>query len=272
LLDSLSRYVDVRNFGDVSFAAPTPRRDPESGIIAPQTFVEMVLSVGEAVTRALRESCFPLVLGGDCGLLLGCLDAVRGLHGQPGLLFVDGHEDAYAPHESPTGETADMEIGLALGRFLDHVPLPLRQRLPLLTPADVVMLGPRDASILQKELVPSLASLVEIIDDAALLGGDLISATNDGLKTIGADRRAWWLHTDLDVLSTDALPAVDYQQPGGLSWEALEAITLQAIRTPNLCGWDITIYNPDFDPDGRWAARIVRYITRVIAHRASSQT
>lgn len=32
-----------------------------------------------------------------------------------GLIFVDGHEDAWDPHRSGTGEAADSEIALALG-------------------------------------------------------------------------------------------------------------------------------------------------------------
>ena len=37
--------------------------------------------------------------------------------------------------------------------------------------------------------------------------------------------RPWWLHVDLDVLATTQLAAVDYQQPGGLSWDQLQTLT-----------------------------------------------
>ncbi len=32
-----------------------------------------------------------------------------------GVLFIDGHEDAWPPELSTTGEAADMELGFALG-------------------------------------------------------------------------------------------------------------------------------------------------------------
>jgi prepilin-type processing-associated H-X9-DG protein len=38
------------------------------------------------------------------------------MYGRIGMLFVDGHEDVYTPHESTFGEAADMELGLALIR------------------------------------------------------------------------------------------------------------------------------------------------------------
>jgi arginase len=259
--------VQVRDLGDVSFTPPLPERDPETGIIAPQTFVEMVFAVRKAVSHARREGCFPLVIGGDCGLLLGCLDAIRATSDQPGLLFVDGHEDAYAPHASPSGETADMEMNLALGLDITFIPDRLLERLPLLTSPDVVMLGPRDRAVLRSESVPSLDGIVEIVDDVALRDADLTVVTQDALREIRASERPWWLHTDLDVLSTEALPAVDYWQPGGLNWEQFECIAFNAIRADHLCGWDITIYNPDLDPDRRSAVRIINFIADAIAHR-----
>ena len=41
-----------------------------------------------------------------------------------------------------------------------------------------------------------------------------------------ADRagRRIWLHLDLDVLTSDALPAVSYLQPVGLDWDELDAV------------------------------------------------
>lgn len=65
---------------------------------------------------------------------------------------------------------------------------------------------------------------------------------------------------DLDVLSTEALSAIDYPQPGGLSWVQLERLLATAIAAGCLIGWDVTIYNPDLDPDGSQARRIVEYL------------
>jgi hypothetical protein len=47
---------------------------------------------------------------------------------------------------------------------------------------------------------------------------------------------AFWLHIDLDVLATDELAAVDYRQPGGLTWQELRQIAVAAL------------------PDARWLA------------------
>lgn len=42
----------------------------------------------------------PIVLGGDCSILLGNLLALR-RRGRHGLLFIDGHADFYQPEAEP---------------------------------------------------------------------------------------------------------------------------------------------------------------------------
>ncbi|MBI5931691.1 MAG: arginase family protein [Chloroflexi bacterium] len=266
LIERLSHVADVLDTGDVQFIAPSPSRDEKTGIIAPKTMVSMIVGVDAAVNSALEQGRFPLVLGGDCGLLLGCLNAARRLYGQAGLLFVDGHEDTYPPHQSPTGESADMEMGFALGCHIENLPDTLATMLPLITPADVAMLGVRDAEVLKSEGVASLAHAlsVRMVDDGALMQGAATEITQASLAYIGAGQRRWWLHTDLDVLTVEALAAVDYHQPGGLSWDVLTQIARVACRTEGIVGWDITIYNPDLDTDGQQARRIIEYIEAVI--------
>jgi len=70
---------------------------------------------------------------------------------------------------------------------------------------------------------------------------------------------AWWLHVDLDVLSTEALPAVDYPQEGGLGWERLELVAGTALEAAGCAGASVTIYNPELD-GGAAAPRIVRFV------------
>jgi hypothetical protein len=52
----------------------------------------------------------------------------------------------------------------------------------------------------------------------------------------------WWLHTDLDVLATSQLAAVDYPQPGGLTWGQLAGLTATALAADGCAGWSVSIY------------------------------
>lgn len=258
LVEAIRQHTDVHDYGDVMLPNPTPERDTETHIINPQGLGVLVARVREAVAPILDNGHLPLVIGGDCPLLLGCLAAATG-RDRLGLLFVDGHEDAYLPVQSSTGEAADMELAFALGMADASWSPELATVLPLIEPADVQILGARDAELLRAEGVSSLGDRLAIVD------GDRLAA--DPARTAASACASlsdlWWFHLDLDVLSTEALPAVDYPQPRGLSWEELASVATTALRADPR-GWDITIYNPDLDPERIHARRIVRFIGSVV--------
>jgi arginase len=241
--------------GDVMFSAPTTERNSDSGIIAYDSLASMIRGVRASVSRVLNEGRFPLVIGGDCPVLLGCLAAAR----PTGLLFVDGHEDAYPAHESPTGEAADMELGFALGLEVPDLIKEAAGAMPLVRPSQVCMLGPRDKKVLQKTNTRSLDDgRIKFYDDGALRKGNVEALVRKAVQHLAPSRL--WLHVDLDVLSTRSLPAVDYRQAGGLSWGQLEKLTGAILSSGRVAGMNVTIYNPDMDPDGRSARRIVKYL------------
>jgi arginase len=268
LLQALQRVADVHDYGDIALRQTSPQRDPASGIIAPVNLIEMVDAVRSQVTGAVSRGDVPLVIGGECPLLLGCLAAARDAYGRVGLIFVDGHEDAWPPHQSTTGEAADMELGLALGLAPATGLGDMATMLPLVRPDDVVVLGPRDHSELAAANIPSLASIVTFLDDNAILATELIATAKALAQQVHAAADRWWFHLDLDVLATESFSAIRYPQPGGLSWSELETVTLAALRTPGLAGWDVTIYNPDLDRDGGGAARIVSFLERMLEQQA----
>ena len=255
LADALGRVCNVHDEGDVQFSAPTTERDAGSGIIAYGSLASMIRGVRASVGRALRQGRFPLVVGGDCPVLLGCLAAAR----PAGLLFIDGHEDAYPAHQSPTGEAADMELGFALGLQVPDLIKDAAGSMPLVERAQVCMLGPRDKKVLQKTNVRSVDDgSIKFYDDGALRRGSVEALARKTVRQLAPSRL--WLHVDLDVLSTRSLPAVDYQQPGGLSWSQLEKLTGAILSSGRVAGMNVTIYNPDMDLGGRSARRIVKYL------------
>ena len=259
LVEALQRTSSTVDYGDVSLPEPSPVRDPETGVIDPTGLRTMVASVRDGVTAILADSRFPLVLGGDCPVLIGCLWSF-GDAGDRGLLFVDGHEDAYAPERSSTGEAADMELGFAIGTVETPWWPELHAHGRLVAPERTRLLGPRDrAAILGFGQTP-LEGRVDV-QDVATVARDPAGVTTAALDTLSPAR--WWLHLDLDVLSTDALPAIDYPQEGGLRWDELETVITTALGAGPV-GWDVTIYNPDMDPTGAHARRIVEFIATAL--------
>jgi hypothetical protein len=60
--------------------------------------------------------------------------------------MIDGHEDAWPPELSETGEASDSELAIALGRVDERLPSPLDELTRLVDPEHVALLAPRDAT------------------------------------------------------------------------------------------------------------------------------
>jgi len=235
--------LDVRIHGD--------ERDPGTGVIGIDGVLATTVAVRAAVRAALADGERPLVLGGCCSLVPGALAGARDAGGLPGVAYVDGHVDVYDGRTSPTGEAADMPMGVAFGR----APAAWVEAAggPAAAPGDVVVLGARDPE--------------EAADIAGLLAGELDALTVQGpaeLRAAGpaaagraaADRLGrFWIHLDVDVLDEAAMPATDYLMPGGLDWDALAALMGPLGAAPGLVGLSLGCVNPDKDPGGRYAER-----------------
>jgi arginase len=258
IVEALRRRTDVTDYGDVSLPDPSPERDVTTRLIDPDGLTTLVTRVRDAVASILSNGHQPLVLGGDCPLLLGCLAAAE-VDGRIRLLFVDGHEDAYLPEQSSTGEAADMELAFALGMADRSWSREFAAVCPHIEANDVRVLGPRDAETLRDEGVPSLADRLSFVSGPDLTG----NPAGQTRAAVSSLTHPWWFHLDLDVLSTEALPAIDYPQNGGLAWEGLNEVTAQALGAEP-AGWDITIYNPDLDPTRTSARRIVEFVSSAI--------
>ena len=247
----LLQRLGARDAGEADARIRDRRREPITGVVGASEVPRASAAIASRVREVLRSGERPLVLGGDCTLLLGVFQA---LPGGSGLWFVDGHADFFDGESSPTGEAADMDLAILTG----HGPPGLLEgNEPMLEPAAVVLLGHRPA-----ELHPDVARENARLDPA------IQALTAPGVRERGPDRvgsdaaarlagRPAWLHLDLDVLDESVLPAVSYPQPLGLDWEELVALLQPLVAAPNLLGVSVADFNPDRDPDTTDAARIV---------------
>ena len=254
------------DLGDLPLPPPSPVRDRSSRLIDPAGLEAAIGAAATATASALADDRFAVLVGGDCPILLGALEAASAASpsGVCSCLFVDGHEDAYPPEASLTGEAADMELGLALGWGIERLPDALRARLPLVRPDEVVLLGPRDADEIATFGVRSLGGKV-VIHDVTAVRADPAGIAAEAAGRLSSRTGRWWLHLDLDVLSTAALAAVDYRQPGGLGWSDLDALVRAALAVSGCAGLTLTIYTPDLDPDAAGARAIVAFLGHVLA-------
>jgi arginase len=259
-----SREIVVKQ--DTRLPAQIGARAPHSGLMNEPAVIAMADALRAHVRTALSEAHFPLIYGADCSVLLGAVPGLRERAGEAGLVFLDGHEDAITLDASPDGEVANMEVALLLGLGGERVPEALRNHLPALGLDTLAMLGPRDSAWIRQLGVPSLAERGALLFTAEAVASDPAQRARQAVKHVASRAPRWWLHTDLDVLSAEEFAAAgvspeDPLLPGGLRWDELTEVVSAALQAGGCAGWSLAIYNPNLDPDGSEARRIVRFVT-----------
>jgi arginase len=217
--------------------------------------------LADAVGELIECGEFPVVLGGDCSILLGTLLALK-RRGRYGLLFVDGHADFYNPEANPNGEAASMDLAFATGRGPDLL-TNIEGRGPLVKDEDVVAFGYRDWDEQAAYGSQPLPAALKAIDLREIHTRGVDSAAREAVAHLtrsGGPDAGFWVHVDADVLDDTIMPFVDYRLPDGLSWDELTTALRTAIESRRVVGIELTIYNPNLDPDGSGARGLARVI------------
>jgi arginase len=255
---NLLEQLGAEYAGRIEAPPYNPERDKTTLLLNPQAIRSYSLNLAEAVTSALLTNKFPLVLGGDCSILIGNLLALRRL-GKYGLFFIDGHADFYQPEASITGEVADMDLAIVSGRGPD-VLTNIDGLKPLVQDKNIVLFGYRDA----KEAAGYGSQDVRESDIYALdfeeakrLG--IVKAASNALdKLLHEELEGIWIHLDVDVLDDAVMPAVEYRMmKGGLNFTELGELLKVLLKSGQVVGMDITIFNPSLDKDGSIARKLV---------------
>jgi arginase len=269
----LAKRLEARRAGRIEPPPYDDRRDPETRLLNPKGIARYSSALADAVGQVVDDGEFPLVLGGDCSIMLGCVLAMR-RRGRSGLLFLDGHADFYQPEADPNGEAASMDLALATGRG-PAVVTDLEGRRPLVRDEDAVVLGRRDAEeaeALESQRVEDTA--IEVIDLATVRREGPEACITRALVCLASPNLdGFWIHLDADVLDDVIMPAVDYRMPDGLHWDELSAILRAALASGRALGLNVTIFNPRLDSDGLpagWWKHLRKACHSMVVERLSS--
>jgi arginase len=261
----LARALDARRDQRVEPPDYDPVRESTTAMLNPQGLAEYSPRLADAVGRVVDGGEFPVVVGGDCSILLGCTLALR-RRGRYGLLFLDGHADFYAPHQSLTGEAADMDLALVSGRGPDQV-VNLEGRKPYVRDEDIVVFAQRDAALAHKygsQDVRATGMTVMDLGEVRKAGAKTAAAT--AVQRLGtAESKGFWIHLDVDVLDDAVMPAVDYRMTDGLDFDELAAVLRAAVASRRAVGINITIFNPNLDANRSVARNLVGCLRRGLA-------
>lgn len=254
----LGSRLGAEDAGDV---LPPPYRDFIRPPDRPRNEAQVVnysRALAERVAAVIAGGRFPLVVGGDCSIVLGSLLGLQHAgRGRVGLAYIDGHADFATPTESRTGSVASMCLGLALGR--GDTPLcRLGGDSPLVQPRDVALVGRRDEHEPWYGHDALHASAVLDLPDAVVRDKGYGQAAPAVLERIGhTGLDGFWIHLDVDVLDPAVMPAVDSPEAGGPDVHQLVDLLAPLVAHPRSLGMEVTIYDPELDPDEGAGRRLV---------------
>jgi arginase len=245
----LAERLPARRGGRLVVPPKNPDRDPETQTLNAKTIAEWSPKLADAVELALDQGEFPVVLGGDCTIVLGPMLALR-RRGRYGLLFIDGNADFFQPAAEPKGEGASMDLAFVTG----HGPKLLTDiegRGPLVRSEDVVAFGYRDHEDQQEYGSQPLPEALKTLDLPAVRKMGIEAAVRTAVEHLTRpELDGFFIHLDADCLDDDVMPAVDFRVPGGLSWDELGVALRIAMASGKAVGLEVTIYNPGLDADG----------------------
>jgi arginase len=264
LATGLAERLAARRAGRVEPPPREPEPDTGTGVRNADGIAAYATRLAAAVGDVLDRGEFPVLLGGDCSILLGSMLALRD-RGRHGLLFVDGHADFYQPAAEPEAEAASMELAFATGRG-PRLLADLEGRGPLVRDEDVALFGYRDGEQQAQDGSQPIPSGLPAWDLAEVrrLGAE-VAAGRAVERVARPELAGFWIHLDADVLNDAVMPAVDYRLPGGLAWHELATVLDTAMASGRAVGFEVTIYNPDLDQDGVAGHELARLIGRSLA-------
>src|SRR5215475_3311332 len=226
---------------------------PGDGVCHATEIAEYAVRLAGRIGTIVDAGEFPVVLGGDCSILVGSALAMRRRAVADelpyGLVYIDGHSDFRHPgNASYVGAAAGEDLALATGRGQPDL-TDLDGLRPYIRDTDVVLLGIRPQDEYRLDMQAAGITMRAVPQVRAEGAGRTAQWARDQLD----DCLGFWVHVDVDVLDPAVMPAVDAPNPGGIAYTELELLIAGLVSSPSCVGIELTVFDPDYDPDGVYA-------------------
>jgi len=259
---------EVVDYGD---CAPRLFADDEEHRRA-RNLPEIVAGLNDLKMRAelaVKSGALVLVLGGDCAQVIGLLTGVRRYYKHVNLLWFDRDADLNTPASTPSGRIDGMVVAHIIGKGAPEL-VRFWSEAPLVREPDVTLFGLERIDPPEQEFLSK--SPMRHIDAADIQAKGAHKAAHEALAQIHADVREFVLHLDTDVIAQEEFPAVNVPGTGGLDLETVRASLVEFAKHKNLLGLDVAQYNPEKDPDGSGAKKLIDLLVETLSARFEALT
>jgi len=231
---------------------------------------EIVASLNDLKPRAelgFKSGALVLVLGGDCTQIVALLTGARRYYKHLNLLWMDRDADLNTPASTPSGRLDGMVLASIIGRGSPEL-VRFWGEPPLVREPDALLYGLVRLDAPEVDFLTRSPMRHVYAADIRLQGAE--KAAHDALAHLHAETREFLLHVDLDVIAQEEFPPVNVPDSGGLSYAEVRSSFVEFVKQKNLLGLDVAQYNPDKDPDGSGAKKVVDLLADALAARLES--
>jgi arginase len=228
---------------------------------------EIVAALNDLKPRAelaVKSGALVLVLGGDCAQVIGLITGARRYYKHVSLLWFDRDADLNTPASTPSGRIDGMVLAGIIGKGSPEL-VRFWGEPPLVREPDTVIFGLERVDQPEQDFLTRTPIRHVYAADIQLKGAP--KAAQDALAQLHADGREFILHLDTDVIAQEEFPATNVPGSGGLSFSDVQASLAEFVSHKNLLGLDVAQYNPEKDPDGSGAQKLVALLTEALAAR-----
>jgi len=235
-----------------------------------RNLTEIVASLNDLKPRAelaVKSGALVLVLGGDCTQIVALLTGARRYYKQVSLLWMDRHADLNTPASTPSGRLDGMALAAIIGKGSPEL-VRFWGEPPLVREPDTLIYGLEQVDPAEQDFLTRTPMRHVYAADIQSRGA--VAGAQHALGQIHVDAREFMLHLDLDVIAQDDFPATNVPGSGGLSYSEVKDSLVEFLKHKNLLGLDVAQYNPDKDPDGAGARRVVDLLAEALAARLTA--
>ena len=237
-----------------------------------RNLTEIVAGLNDLKTRAelaVKSGALVLVLGGDCAQVIGLLTGTRRYYKHVNLLWFDRDADLNTPASTPSGRIDGMVVAHIIGKGAPEL-VRFWSEAPLVREPDVTLFGLERLDPPEQEFLAKSPMRHIYAADIQSKGGG--KAAHEALAQVHADAREFVLHLDTDVIAAEDFPAVNVPGSGGLRFDEVRASFIEFVKHDHLLGLDVAQFNPDKDPDGSGAKKLVDLLVEALAARLEALT
>lgn len=255
------KLIDAKKVVRLDAPKYTNIKDPQTGILNVDSLVFYAREQAYAINNVLSQNKFPLVIGGDCSILLGVAIALK-QKGNYTLFYLDGHTDFMDVSLSETGGVGGMAASIVTGNGSEKL-TDILNLSPYIKEENLWCVGNREYDDeYENEIRNSSATYISLFE---LRKQGIKNCAQSFLSAIeNKNINGFWLHVDVDVLNDLVMPCVDSRTPDGLSYEEFNELLSYLFQSNKISGLEITILDPDLDPTGKYTKDFVENITNTI--------